>query len=445
MGQAFDNGSFSGAIGEISRNEINSMFFFVPYTTPYEPGIFVVAPLPVFAPQIYSVPAPSKNSSANDVLDLYTNFPIEVWFYFFISFCACSILLLIIHNLNEESTDRSLALKCIKGWGDIWYDYYLLSIDNSPVTVSKVAPSTVLWTSIVLAIYYGFHCILMNTLSADLSVTVPGRWIDTFDELLNDPQFSNYTPTIATTFNMLNVLSRSRNDSIERELYDRIMRSENRSLLSIKIDHSNPTSMISYAMGILKDVSDGTRAVIEDSSLFDRMQIHIACHSFPQLASRIKKSKDVIASAPQAMLLSHSTHAQVVKLFSYRSKVGYELGVLDGVTRYSFRAPLRMMGYSANAKGYQCADNYQGKSFKVLHKDWEPMRMLFFYRLLRVCIWFIALASIILFVEILSYSILKAKEKLKISNIFNCANSNTQSKRVRLPTPPIRTIEITYK
>lgn len=53
---------------------MKSIFLFIPYTTLYEPGIIVVAPLPVFAQQIHSVPAPSKNSSANDFLDLYTNF-----------------------------------------------------------------------------------------------------------------------------------------------------------------------------------------------------------------------------------------------------------------------------------------------------------------------------------------------------------------------------------
>lgn len=108
---------------------------------------------------------------------------------------------------------------------------------------------------------------------------------------MNDPYFSNYTPTIATTFNMLNVLSRSRNDSIERKLFDRIMRSENTSLLSIKIDYSNPTNMISYAIGILKDVADGARAIIKDSSIFDVMQIHVYCHAVLEFVSRIKKSK----------------------------------------------------------------------------------------------------------------------------------------------------------
>lgn len=426
------------------------MFALVPYTTPYEPGIFVLAPLPVFAPQIYSVPVPSKNSSANDVLDLYTNFSIQVWLYFLITFCACSVILLSIHSLStEEPTEGSFALKCIRGWCDIWYDYYLLTIDNSPVTVSKVASSTILWTCVVLATYYGFHCVLMNTLSADLSVTVPGRWIDTFDELLNDPYFSNYTPTVAKTFNMLNVLSRSRNDSMARNLYDRVMRSANTSLLSIKIDYSNPANMISYAMNILKDVADGARAIIEDSSLFDVMQIHVCCHAVPEFASRIKKSKDVIASAPQAMLLSHNTHAQVVKLFSYRSKVGYELGVFDGVARFCFRAPMKTMGYSANAKGYQCADNFEGKLLQVLQQNWEPMRMRFFDRLVRVCIYCTTLASIILAAEILTHYLFVLKKKLNNSKTIHCANSscgksNTEPTSVQ-PTPSIRTIEIKYK
>lgn len=262
---------------------------------------------------------------------------------------------------------------------------------------------------------------------------------------MNDPHFSNYTPTIATTFNMLNVLSRSRNNSMERKLYDRIMRSANTSLLSIKTDNSNPANMIPYAMGILKDVANGTRAVIEDSSMFDVMQIHVCCHTVPEFASRIKKSKDVIASAPQVMLLSHNTHAQVVKLFSYRSKAGYELGVFNGVTRYAFRAPLKAMGYSANAKGYQCADNFEGKLLEVLEQDWEPMRMLFFDRLVRVCIYCSALASIILATEILTYYIFLSKKKFNNSKTIHCANSsreksNTESTRVQLPTPSIRTM-----
>lgn len=72
MRQAFDSGSFSGAIGEISRSELNTALLVVPYTTPNDQGIFVVAPLPLFSPNIYSVPVTSKNTQAVDILGQYT-------------------------------------------------------------------------------------------------------------------------------------------------------------------------------------------------------------------------------------------------------------------------------------------------------------------------------------------------------------------------------------
>lgn len=399
FGQAFENKSFSGAIGEISRNETNSVSALFPYTTPYEPGIFVISPLPIFAPQIYSVPTPPENHLANDVIDLYTNFPILIWLYFLFSFCLCSIILLSIHNLTTKQS--SSVYKCIKKWCNIWYDYYRLTINNPPVLIRKIISSTLLWICLIFSTYYAFHCILKNTLSADLSVTVPGRWINTFDELLNDHHFSNYTPSIMTAFNMLNVLSMSRNNSVERNLYDKIIQNGNTSLITItKIDHSNP---MSYSMNIFKDISDGVRAIIEDSTIFDIMQVHICCHIIPEFASKIKKSKDVIASAPQAMLLSHNTHPQVVKLFSYRSKSGYELGICDGAARFSFRAPMKKIGYNANAKGYQCADNFRGKKLmEILDKDWQPMCIQFFSRLFKLIIYCYIFASIILVIEVLT-------------------------------------------
>ena len=100
---------------------------------------------------------------------------------------------------------------------------FTLSIDLAPEIVSKqIVSMNVLWMAVVLGVYYGIHMILMNTLSADLSVTTEGRTIETLYDLLYDDQFKNLTPMATNFGNMLNVLERSKNGTDEKELYKRI-------------------------------------------------------------------------------------------------------------------------------------------------------------------------------------------------------------------------------
>lgn len=127
---------------------------------------------------------------------------------------------------------------------------------------------------------------------------------------------------------------------------------------------------------------------------------------------------------------------------------GEKIGDRSSMFLILFSSSIESYGYSANAKGYQCADTFEGKLLEVLEQDREPMRMRFFDRLVKVCIYCITLASIILAAEILTHYIFLSKKNN--SKNIRCANSsreksNTDSTRVQLPTPSIRTMEIKYK
>lgn len=415
---------YDGAIGEVQRNEMNTFMALVPYSTPYEPGVFVPAPMPAFAPKIYSVPAEAEYIPTNDILYLYANYTAAMWAFIFIALGICSLILVMfdiaISNENaisgETDTpagDEISAIKSFKRFLDIWYDYFMLSIDNSPITVSKLTSSTILWTSIVIGIYYIIHMVFMNTLSADLAVTNEGRHIETLNDLLYDPLFSSYTPVILGALNMPRELKNSLPDSDEEVLYNWIMRDESISIINFDLDLNNPQKTLTPITSLLEEMQLRERCVIEDSSIFDYILIHCVCHMFPA-AYEVKSSKEVIAGAAQAMLVSHDTHPEVVKLFTYRCRAGYESGIATGIARVIMGKQLSDANFAKSVRGFECGEIIEKTDKKYLDKDWIPLQYSFFERMINICFCLLAIACIVLFVERVIYVCLLFEKNLNL-------------------------------
>ena len=370
----------------------------VPYNIPNEPGIFIPSPLPAFAPQIYSKALDPVEIPRNDILYLFTNFSPTMWIYLFIALLLCSVILIYFDLAMGENSD---LVSRLKSFYDTWYDYFMLFIDNSPTTISKLVSSTILWTFIVLGFYYGFHMIFMSTLSADLASSVEGQHIETLYDLIHNPIFSNYTPSILAALNMPNALKYSNKSSDEGKLYDWIMRNESISVVSMHTDYSNAIAA-RRTVQPLSDLLSGMRArercVIEDSSIFNTGLIHVACHLAPQKAMGISRSKDVIAGAAQAVLLSHSTHPEVVKLVTFRSRASYELGITTGVAR-NVVGDLISRITPKSVAGYECGEIIEKTNVKYFYQDWAPMGYSFFWRLAFVCLGLLFSAFIALIAE----------------------------------------------
>lgn len=401
VGSYYLNGSYDGLIGSVQRNETNSFIGLVPYDSLFnEPAIFIPAPTPAFTPHIYSVKIQGGHKTDLDILYLYTNFEIKTWIYWLIAFCITSTILVSMDLLLIRE-HREQAKKVFSRFCYTWWYYFMLTMDIAPTRVSTFLSPTVLWIAIVVAVFYGIHMIFMGTLSSDLTVSEPDKWVSTLKDLLYEDQFKNFTPTVFSQMNMLNALSTARDGTEESVLYRRVVANENVSVVTFQ--QADPMGQM---MKITIELTDGKRAVIEDSSFLDMFLRHFTCNLIPERAENIIKSNEIILGAPLAMILSHSTHPEVVKLFEYRTRTGMETGFEKGTMTRKVGWAIAESGMTTrSSKGLQCSDILERVIMQSFGEKWDPIPIQFFGRFISICSSIISTALIVLLGELFLFKV----------------------------------------
>lgn len=363
-------------IGIVQSNITNANIVSIPYgSIPHEPGYFVPAPMPPFAPHIYSRRI-KGDSFKHDILFLFTNMPLDSWFYWMIAMIICSILCIIIVHAMENclpSIPSRNIWNILKRLHETWWNYFMILIDIIPSDIPNIVPSSVsnfipsiislsvIWTFLILSVYYGIHMVFMSTLSADLTVNEPDKAIQSLKDLLDDTTFEHFRPTIFKNLNMYNVLKESRYGTDERRLLDKAIATN--SLITVDLTVG---SIVSDSFGIVQELSSYTRAIIEDSSYLDIFIYQVSCHWMPEAVMNFVKSHDAIYNVPQAILVSYSTPEQIVKLFRYRSISVTEFGMIKGTLQIKSDSIFSQVGIKKSLKGFQCSDTLQGILYREL-------------------------------------------------------------------------------
>lgn len=282
---------------------------------------------------------------------------------------------------------------------ETWWDYFMLFVDLAPTDVSNFVCIQVLWVTIVLAVYYSIHMILYNTQSADMSVTTPGATIKTMNDLLHEEEFKSVKPMIANFNSMVTVLSKSEEGTDSRRMYDKIV-SEG-GVLDVepwKKDYEH----IKQAQKIWYQMLDGLVAVIEDSSVLVSYVKHTAYHNNAKLTRRLKISQQVISPGLKGRIVSHDTNYEVYKLYEFRSRALYDLGLAEGEVQY-FKTTM-FPGYwnvELRGSGFECEESFLGTLIKEFHEELPlPFPITFYFKLMHVNFILILIAMISLFIEI---------------------------------------------
>ena len=418
------NGTYDGMIGLIQSNVVNTVYNFFPYASVrHEPGFMVPAPVPTFTPHIYSAKIHGEKKQGLDVLHLFTNFTPAMWLYWLIVLTLCSITSLIMkYSANENCSKFQICSE----FADSFWDYFDLFVDMAPYSARVMSAAATLWTLICIAVYYGIHMVFMSTLSADLSVPGADKWIHKLDDLLYDPIHANVRPTIWSQTNMLDTLLSSAAGSKERELLDRAMNSN--SVWKVE----NKGSLLSSWMDIVKDTANRTRAIIDDDTFTDLSVGTGMCHILPDYAIHFVKSDEPLFNLPTALVVSHSTDPSVVKLLSFRSQVGVEFGLIDGLFRIMIQPMMSHFGIEMTIKGFICSDTFNNVIRKDSPQVWLPLPFDFFDRFCTICISIIAVALIVLFYEhVYHFATSRGQKKKKAVLIGGkVSQRTTNSKRV---------------
>lgn len=277
----------------------------------------------------------------------------------------------------------------------------MLLVDVAPTDVSTIPSIVVLWVSIVLAMFYGIHIILMNTMSVDLVASTPNQSIEHLHELLYEEKFSGVKPMVFDMFHTALILSNSLNDTDERVLYDRLTSHKGGIVRLDSMDYKSE-QFVSRFNELFTGLENGTLALIEDSTIYDRNIKLYGCHYLPKMFRRIKVSKRPILPGIQASLVAHYTPPEILKLLEYRMRVWYELGLTYGIfNHWKLKNMPALLGRELNTAGYECEDMFSNKLLKDFEQDIpSPFPIEFFQRLFCICLGMIGSGLVLLFYEI---------------------------------------------
>ena len=416
-----EDGIYDGLIGHVQSNRVSTVIGNFPFDSlPNEPGIQVQSPMPSFTPHVYAKKIRGEYKTGIDILYLFTNFKPHHWLYWLISLTICSVVYVMLEHFPAfEFKRRTMLQRFIRSY----YDYFMLAIDMSPATVSHLTSVTILWTAIVIAVYYGIHMIFMSTLSADLAARGTDKWIARFDDLLNDPTFRNFTPTITNMCNMVGVLSRSRDGTEARKLYNKII--SNGSVLNFgSLDMEGRGSMMT---GLMNDLAHGNRSYIEDSTMIDLLMETMLCPYMPNQVKVLVKSEESLYNSPSVTLISHGTHPDIVKLYVYRSQNVVEFGMIPGAIPINIADAMEEFGIKKNAEAFRCIDAVNRITKPDISNEWNPLPYAFFKRLFfDVCLVIMVIGLLCLIIEIAIFRRITSRKSIKI-NIVTIRKPNAVS------------------
>lgn len=404
MGAANESGIYDGLIGLIQSNKSNLVSYYFPYGVfDHEPGIFVPSPIQDAVPHLYSKRIVGQPADL-EVLYVFFNFSASIWFYWVITMTICSIVILLI--IQYKNNDPKIKLKKIlKRLSRCGWNYAMLLIDQAPTDVSKKVPCTVIWTTIVIAIYYGIHMVFWSTLSADLSAKSPDYWIDSMEDLLYDPRNDHLQPATMKQWNTYRALTQSPKGSIERLLLERIESDRENSLIGIEEKYISAQWFMERILQVLNGIVDGNMVFIEESLYVDNIFSQIFCYMTDDSRnkiSRITKSKNYVFNMPAAMIMSHSTHPSVVEMYTYRSLSSTEFGIFKTIVQTTSSGGRAEFGLESSTAAIICAETFLNILLKELEQDWFPMPLYFLKSFIYVCLSIFAMASYVLMYELFS-------------------------------------------
>lgn len=154
----------------------------------------------------------------------------------------------------------------------------------------------------------------------------------------------------------------------------------------------------SYSFEVFEEISNYTKAIIEDSSYVDIFINQVSRHWMSEIIINFVKPHDAIYNVPQAILVSYSTPEQIVKLFRCRSISN----IIKGTLQIKSDSIVSQSSIKKSLKGFQCSDTLQGILYRESETpEWNPLPVYFFERFFHILSYIMIIAAIILFFELI--------------------------------------------
>ena len=382
VGYPLDNGSYTGMIGMVQRQESDLMLIAVrPDSLPHEPAL--IGPM-VLEADAAIISGKSKKQRINrEILDLAKDVDPLVYTYLVISitvfsvcYTASIVLELSKENETEEGdakTDELYALTIAK--------HFLKTIWESCGAViggEQFSPddnsSRILALFFTLGLFFGVYGMFLNNVGADLIRKNGPPNIDSIDYFINN--ITHTKPVILKKLYLLNLLKSEPKNSTLGKLWSLMEKEQNDTVLDIdqkRLEAGDQTYRMEAFTKItdfLWEIQTRKKALIMPRSFAINGKM-VGCTMNPVNMSRLYISKESFAAGTLNTLMSHAIHPKIRKIFEYFGRAYHEAALMDGMARLkSLNAGNMIPGASAilDFSALECLDE---KPLTVMKDDPE--------------------------------------------------------------------------
>ena len=310
FGYPMDNGSYTGLIGKVQRQETDLMFIAVrPDSLPHEPAL--IGPMLLKADAAIISGKSKKNRVTREILDFVIDVDPLVYAYFGISvivFSVCYTISIVVSKENEgEDWD---ALTVGKDFLKTIWESCAAVLDEEQFSPFNYS-SRILTLFFTLGLFFGIYGIFLNNVGADLIRRNGPPNIDSLEYFANN--ITHTKPVVVKKLYLLNLLKSEPRDSTLGRLWSLMEKEQNETVFDVDFDRLNAgdeeyrMQVFAKATDLLWEVQNRKKALIMPRSMATNGK-RIACTMNPVNISRLYISKESFAEGTLNTLMSHGIH-----------------------------------------------------------------------------------------------------------------------------------------
>ena len=344
FGHPSENGSYTGLIGMLQRQEADVMIIAVRSDSlPHEPAL--IGPILLEADAAIISGKSKQHRITREILELVNDVEPLVYAYFIISIIVFSVfyttsIVLDLSRGNEtgdedaeiENSNASTVTKC-----------FLKTIWDSCVAVisgEQFSPednsSRILSLFFTLGLFFGVYGMFLNNVGADLIRRNGPPNIDSIGYFVNN--ITHTKPVIIKRLYLLNLLKSEPKNSTLGRLWSLMEKEQNDTVLDVDKDRLESgdemyrLQVFGKATDLLWEVQNRKKALIMPRS-FARNFKMVGCTMNAVNMSRLYLSKESFAAGTLNTLMSHGIHPEIRKIFEYFGRAFHEAALMEGIAR----------------------------------------------------------------------------------------------------------------
>ena len=344
FGYLLDNGSYTGMIGMVQRQESDLMFVGVrPDSLPNQPAL--IGPMLLEADAAIVSGKSKQHRITREILALVNDIDPLVYTYLIISIivfsvCYTTSIILELSRQNEaddqvpetEDWDALTVAKCFfkticESCGAVFGGEQFSPDDNS---------SRILNLFFTLGLFFGIYGMFLNNIGADLIRRNGPPNIDSINYFTNN--ITHTKPVMVKRLYLLNILKSEPRNSTLGKLWFLMEKEQNETVLDVDKDRLEAGDEV-YRMQVfgkltdlLWEVQTRKKAIIIPRS-FARSSKMIGCTGNPVNISRLYISKESFAAGTLNILMSHGIHPEIRKIIEYFGRAWNEAFLMEGLRR----------------------------------------------------------------------------------------------------------------